>query len=93
MRRLRDLEPAGRARPIKQKLRDELPEQITDERDLVMIGSQVIHAAATDVPAEVVMSRECDLPFDESDPVAGAIEASLGPAIDQTDDDACTVWV
>jgi hypothetical protein len=67
---------------MKRTLLDELlreVERITGERDLVMIGSQVIHAAATDVPAEVVMSRECDLLFDESDPVTGAIDASLGP--------------
>jgi hypothetical protein len=32
-----------------------------------------------DVPAEVVISRECDLLFDDSDPVAGVIDQSLGP--------------
>lgn len=67
---------------MKRTLLDELlcdVERITGERDLVMIGSQVVHAVATDVPAEVVMSRECDLLFDESDPVVGAIDASLGP--------------
>lgn len=52
---------------------------VTGERDLVMIGSQVVDAAVADVPAEVVISRECDLLFDESDPVAGEIDANLGP--------------
>lgn len=67
---------------MKRSLLDELlrdVERITGDRDLVMIGSQAIHAAVTDVPAEVVMSRECDLIFDEADPVVGAIDASLGP--------------
>lgn len=67
---------------MKRTLLDDLlraVERITGERDLVMIGSQAIHAVATDIPAEVVMSRECDLLFDEADPLAGAIDASLGP--------------
>ena len=67
---------------MKRTLLDELlgdVERITGERDLVMIGSQAIHAVAIDVPAEGVMSRECDLLFDEGDPVASAIDASLGP--------------
>ncbi|HWU87086.1 MAG TPA: DUF6036 family nucleotidyltransferase [Kofleriaceae bacterium] len=67
---------------MKRTLLDELlcdVERITGERDLVMIGSQAIHAVAVDVPAEVVISRECDLLFDESDPVVVAIDSSLGP--------------
>jgi len=68
---------------MKRTLLDELlreVERITGDRDLVMIGSQAIHAVVADVPAEVVMSRECDLLFDESDPVAAAIDACLGPS-------------
>jgi hypothetical protein len=48
---------------------------IVGERDLVMIGSQSIHAITSDVPIEVVMSRECDLLLDESDPLTSAIAA------------------
>lgn len=67
---------------MKRTLLDDLlrdVERITGDRELVMIGSQAVHAVVTDVPAEVVMSRECDLLFDESDPVVEAIDASLGP--------------
>ena len=67
---------------MKRPLLDELlraVEQITGERELVMIGSQALHAVVADAPAEVVMSRECDLLFDESDPVVEVIDASLGP--------------
>jgi hypothetical protein len=67
---------------MKRTLLDELlrdVERITGERDLVMIGSQAIHAVVADVPAEVVMSRECDLLFDESDPIVEALDAGLGP--------------
>ena len=67
---------------MKRPLLDELlraVEQITGERELVMIGSPALHAVVADAPAEVVMSRECDLLFDESDPVVEVIDASLGP--------------
>ena len=53
--------------------------RIAGDRELVMIGSQVVHAATGEVPAEVVMSRECDLLLDESDPIAVAIDRDLGP--------------
>jgi len=62
---------------LEELLRD--VERITGERDLVMIGSQAIHAAVVDVPAEVMISRECDLLFDDDDPAAAAIDGSLGP--------------
>ena len=68
---------------MKRTLLDELlreVERITGERDLVMVGSQAIHAVMVDVPAEVAISRECDLLFDESDPVVAAIDADLGPS-------------
>jgi hypothetical protein len=67
---------------MKRALLDELLRdlaRITGERELVMIGSQVVHAAVTDVPAEVIISRECDLLFDEDDPVVPAIDSTLGP--------------
>lgn len=51
---------------------------IVGERDLVMIGSQSIHAITSDVPIEVVISRECDLLLDESDPLTSVIDAQLG---------------
>jgi hypothetical protein len=67
---------------MKRTLLDELlrdVERITGERDLVMIGSQAIHAVVVDVPAEVVISRECDLILDDEDPATAAIDGSLGP--------------
>lgn len=67
---------------MKRALLDELlreVERITGDRDLVMIGSQAIHAVLSDVPAEVVISRECDLLLDEGDSTVAAIDASLGP--------------
>jgi hypothetical protein len=51
---------------------------ITGERELVMIGSQSVHASTGDVPIEVVMSRECDLLLDESDPLTSVIDEQLG---------------
>jgi hypothetical protein len=51
---------------------------ITGERELVMIGSQAIHATTSDVPIEVVMSRECDLLLDESDPLTSMIDEQFG---------------
>jgi hypothetical protein len=53
--------------------------RIAGDRELVMIGSQVVHAVTAEVPAEVLMSRECDLLLDESDPVALEIDSALGP--------------
>lgn len=40
--------------------------RIAGDRELVMIGSQVVHAVTGEAPAEVLMSRECDLLLDES---------------------------
>lgn len=67
---------------MKRALLDELlreVERITGERELVMIGSQAVHAVLAEVPAEVVISRECDLLFDETDSAVPVIDASLGP--------------
>lgn len=60
--------------------------QLTSERELVMVGSQAVHAATDDVPAEVVMSRECDLLIDESDPLASVIDESFGPGSERAAD-------
>jgi hypothetical protein len=51
---------------------------ITGERELVMVGSQSVHASTSDVPIEVVMSRECDLLLDDSDPLTSVIDEQLG---------------
>ena len=34
--------------------------------ELIVIGSQSVHAATTEIPAEVVMSLECDFLFKSS---------------------------
>jgi hypothetical protein len=67
---------------MRRELLDELlraAERIAGPRDLVLIGSQAIHAASHDVPAEALMSRECNLLLDEHDPISAAIDAELGP--------------
>jgi hypothetical protein len=43
-----------------------------------MIGSQCVHAATDAPPADVLMSRECDILVDDSDPVRERIHAELG---------------
>ena len=52
--------------------------QITRDRELVMIGSQAVHAATADPPDEVQISRECDVLLDDSDPLVAAIDEQLG---------------
>lgn len=37
---------------------------LTHARELVVIGSQAIHALPDDVPAEVLIPRECDVLLD-----------------------------
>ena len=46
--------------------------------DVAMIGSQCVHAATDTPPAEVLMSRECDLLIEESDPMHEQLDAALG---------------
>jgi hypothetical protein len=53
--------------------------QVVGERELVMVGSQTLHATITEPLIEVVMSRECDLLLDEEDPLTSAIDESVGP--------------
>ena len=45
-----------------------------------MIGSQCVHAATDAPPAEVLMSRECDVLVEDSDPARERINAELGEA-------------
>lgn len=52
--------------------------QITRDRELVMIGSQAVHAVTRDVPDEVLISRECDVLLDDQDPVVVTIDEQLG---------------
>lgn len=65
----------------RQLLDDVLAEvtKLSHGRRLVMIGSQRVHALTVDPPAEVVMSRECDLLVDEHDPLAAVLDQELGP--------------
>ena len=52
--------------------------RVAANRELAMIGSQCVHASTDQPPAEVLMSRECDVLVDESDPLAARIDAELG---------------
>ncbi len=52
--------------------------QITRDRELVMIGSQAVHAVTHSVPDEVLISRECDVLLDDQDPVVVMIDEQLG---------------
>jgi hypothetical protein len=46
--------------------------------ELVVIGSQTIHATGEDVPADVVVSLECDVLFAEGDPAIAIVREQLG---------------
>jgi hypothetical protein len=52
--------------------------QITRDRELVMIGSQAVHAVTNDAPDDVLISRECDVLFDAGDPLVAVIDDQLG---------------
>jgi hypothetical protein len=52
--------------------------RVAGRDELVVIGSQAVHAVAGTAPAEVVVSRECDLLLDEGDAAADALEQQLG---------------
>jgi len=52
--------------------------RVLGKREVAMIGSQCVHAATDAPPAEVLMSRECDILVDDSDPVRERIDAELG---------------
>ena len=63
----------------KRQLEDLLGEvaRVSGGRDVVIIGSQCVHAVTEDAPAEVVISLECDLVIDDAE-VAERLEAELG---------------
>jgi len=50
------------------------------KQEVAMIGSQCVHAATDTPPAEVLMSRECDILLEDSDPARERIDAELGMA-------------
>lgn len=52
--------------------------RVVGRDELVVIGSQAVHAVTGTAPAEVVVSRECDLLLDEGDAAADALERQLG---------------
>ena len=53
--------------------------RVTGKRELILIGSQCVHAATDSVPAEVLMSLEVDVLLDEADPASARIDEELGP--------------
>lgn len=52
--------------------------RVLGKREVAMIGSQCVHAATDAPPAEVLMSRECDVLIEDSDPARELIDAELG---------------
>jgi hypothetical protein len=54
-------------------------ERVSGKHELIVIGSQCVHAATDAVPAEVLMSLEVDVLIDEADPACGKIDEELGP--------------
>jgi hypothetical protein len=52
--------------------------RVIGRHELVVVGSQAVHAVTGTAPAEVVVSRECDLLLDEGDAAADALERQLG---------------
>lgn len=56
--------------------------RVTGNNDIVLIGSQSVHAASDTVPTEVVTSRECDVLLEEDDPLIDRIHAELGKESD-----------
>jgi hypothetical protein len=53
-------------------------ERITGTRDVIVIGSQCVHAVTGDPPGEVLMSVECDVLVDEGE-LSEQIDRELGP--------------
>jgi hypothetical protein len=52
--------------------------RVLGKRDVAMIDSQCVHAATDAPPAEVLMSRECDILVEDSDPARELIATELG---------------
>jgi hypothetical protein len=53
-------------------------DRVTAGREVVMVGSQCVHAVTAAPPAEVLMSVECDVLLDE-DELSERIDRELGP--------------
>ena len=53
--------------------------RVTGRDEVVIIGSQSIHAITDAAPAEVIMSVECDLLLDDEDPATAEVDEALGP--------------
>src|SRR5262249_7941143 len=76
-----DLEPVLLAGTMRRAELDDLLRELggmLDTSDVTMIGSQCVHAATDAPPAEVLMSRECDVLIADSDPKRSQIDAELG---------------
>lgn len=54
--------------------------RVAGKNELVVIGSQAVHAVTDAAPAEVLVSLECDVLFEEGDEAGDAIRRELGPA-------------
>jgi hypothetical protein len=52
--------------------------RVSGEREVVLVGSQCVHAVTDVPPAEVLMSAECDVLIDEG-PLSDRVDAELGP--------------
>lgn len=52
--------------------------RVSGETDVVLVGSQCIHAISENPPAEVLMSAECDVLVADG-PLADLIDRELGP--------------
>jgi hypothetical protein len=48
--------------------------RIAGRAEIVVIGSQAIHAVMSDVPADVIVSLECDVLFDANDPAIEVVK-------------------
>jgi len=53
--------------------------RISGKTEVVLVGSQCVHAATDHPPAEVLMSAECDVLVEEG-PLADRIDRELGPS-------------
>lgn len=81
-----DLEPVLLAGSMKRSQLEALLRELAcvlGKREVTMIGSQCVHAATDTPPAEVLMSRECDILVENSDPARAQIFAERGQTRDQ----------
>lgn len=49
-------------------------ERVNGKHELIVIGSQCVHATTDSIPAEVLMSRRGNGLIDEADPACGKID-------------------